>query len=104
MLSSFFSSSSSATDHCHSSSSSSEIVVRINGVDSGMMADDLAAIFWSGATVRTESNSSADFQSDGSRGVQEPAMCPDALMVPKLESVEQLKQVHTCVLSYSLTD
>ena len=42
--------------------------MRVNDADSGLMADDLRAVF----SVETE---------------------PDALMLPKCESIEQLKQV-----------
>ena len=54
------------------SSSSSERVVRINGIDSEMLNEDLASIF-------------------GNVGDMSHL---DALMLPKCESKEHLRQVH----------
>ena len=57
-------------------------MVRVNGVDSGMMAQDLAAVLGgSGQEV----------------GV--PSSRPDAIMLPKCDSVEHLRQVcmYACI-------
>ena len=49
-----------------------EHVVRVNGVDSGLLKADLSAVF---------------------AGKPSPDQLPDALMLPKVESVEHLQQV-----------
>ncbi len=51
-----------------------EVVVRVNGVDSGMLQEDLSA---------TLGNSGSGLQGS----------VPDSLMLPKCESVEHLRQV-----------
>ena len=55
-----------------------EHVVRINGFESGMLHDDLEAIF-SDTTGRSETDQVKGF--------------PHAIMMPKCESVEQLMEV-----------
>ena len=67
----------SAIARCRSVQCPSELVVRVNGVDSGMMRSDIEAIF------------------DGTR---DPSSDPEALMLPKVESVEHLREVRLCAM------
>ena len=62
----------SAIAQCHDGDSAGELVVRVNGIDSGMMRADLEAVL------------------DGSH---DPSCDPEALVLPKVESVEHLQEV-----------
>lgn len=64
--------------NCRSSGSLSELMVRINGFNSGMLHDDLKAIFC-----------------DPTRGSEKDEVngFPNAIMLPKCDSIEQLSEV-----------
>ena len=66
--------------NCRSSGSLSELMVRINGFNSGMLYDDLEAIFC---------DPTRGSEKDGVNGF------PNAIMLPKCDSVEQLSEVCT---------
>ena len=60
-------------------------MVRINGFESGMLHDDLEAVFCD-PTGRSEKDTVNGF--------------PHALMLPKCDSVEQLSEVRKCVCNF----
>ena len=62
-------------------SADAEVVVRVNGVESGMLHQDLDALFGGGS--HDPSSPSRDYKSGS----------PDAIMLPKVESVEHLLEV-----------
>ena len=70
-----------AVSHCRGdgcSGPNQELVVRINGIDSGLMSLDLEAVL----------GRSHDFSEEGvAEGI------PDSIMFPKCDSVEHLRQV-----------
>lgn len=64
-----------------------ELVVRVNGVDSGLMGLDLEAVLGRSHDSRTEG---------GVSGI------PDSIMLPKCDSTEHLRQVITVIIGHYL--
>ena len=62
-------------------SADAELVVRVNGVESGMLHQDLNALFGEGS--HDPSSLSHDYKGGS----------PDAIMLPKVENVEHLLEV-----------
>ena len=63
-------------------SANAEVVVRVNGVESGMLHQDLDALF-----------SHQGSHDPGSSSHDHKGGSPDAIMLPKVESVEHLLEV-----------
>ena len=64
--------------HSDSQSAHSEHVVRVNGVESGLMHLDLAAVFQQGSHDQSHDHHGGS---------------PDAIMLPKADSVEHIAEV-----------
>ena len=77
---------SSALSHYRANGCSSELVVRVNGVESGMMVHDLDTVL----------------SGSGQEGGGVVNRRPDAIMLPKCDSVEHLQQVcfYFCIHFY----
>ncbi len=83
----------SAIVNCRSPASLSargEHVIRINGVESGMLQEDLAAVFHRGSCIPTGKSHDLGIESHD-------AAEPHALLLPKVDSVEHLLEVSQVV-------
>lgn len=56
-------------------------MVRVNGVESGLLGEDLEAVF---------GRSCGSSKEGGANGI------PDSIMLPKCDNIEHLRQVYIC--------